>query len=105
MKKRPFWLTVVLVVDSSNNIVLLTAVTDPDLQMRGGGVIQTLEITGGAGLRKDFFLPFGPHFSRKIRGGPVAPRAPPLGFASEQYLFLLRKSLEKRFFIYLASPN
>ena len=78
MKKRPFWLTVVLVVDSSNNIVLLTAVADPDLQMRGGGHPDPRDNGGGAGLRKDFFLPFGPHFSRKIRGGPVAPRAPPL---------------------------
>ena len=45
-----------IVVDSSNNIVLLTAVADPDLQMRGGGVIQTLEITGGGGSPKGFFF-------------------------------------------------
>ena len=71
MKKRPFWLTVALVVDSSNNIVLLTAVADPDLQMRGGGGHpDPRDNGGGAGLQKDFFLPFGPHFSRKIRGGP-----------------------------------
>ena len=63
MKKRPFWLTVVLVVDSSNSIVLLAAVTDPDLQM-GGGVHPDPRIRGG-GLPKKFFRFFGPHFGRK----------------------------------------
>ena len=67
MKKRPFWLTVVLVVDSSNNIVLLAAVADPDLQTRGaggGGVHPDPGIRGG-GLPKKFFRFFGPHFCRK----------------------------------------
>ena len=64
MKKRPFWLTVVLAIDSSNSIVLLAAVTDPDLQMGGGGVHPDPRIRGG-GLSKNFFRFFGPHFGRK----------------------------------------
>ena len=58
-----------IVVDSSNSIVLLTAMADPDLQIRGGGGHPDPEITGGVS-RRIFFLPFGPHFGRKIRGGP-----------------------------------
>ena len=56
MKKRPFWLTVVLVVDSSNNIVLLTAMADPDLQMRGGGGHPDPRDNGGDGSPKGFFF-------------------------------------------------
>ena len=61
MKKRPFWLTVVI-----NSIVLLAAVADPDLQMGGGGgeVHPDPGIRGG-GLPKKFFRFFGPHFGRK----------------------------------------
>ena len=42
-------------------------VADPDLQIRGGPVIQTLR-SGGGGVHKDFFRPFGPQFGLKIRG-------------------------------------
>ena len=59
MKKRPFWLTVVLVVDSSNNIVLLTAVADPDLQMRGGGHPDPRDNGGGRVSERIFFCPSG----------------------------------------------
>ena len=54
---------------------------DPDLEIRGGGVIQTLR-QGGGGLPKKLFWPsFGPHFGLRIRGGgapPVPPMEPPL---------------------------
>ena len=39
------------------------SVADPDLQIRGGGVIQTDK--GGS---CQFFLAFRPHFGLKIRG-------------------------------------
>ena len=41
----------------------------------GGGGHPDPEITGGAGLQKIFFRPFGPHFGLKIRrgGGPPGP--------------------------------
>ena len=65
MKKRPFWLTVVLAIDSSNSIVLLAAVTDPDLQMGGGGGVHPDPRIRGGGLPKKFFRFFGPHFGRK----------------------------------------
>ena len=83
MKKRPFWLTVVI-----NSIVLLAAVADPDLQIRGGG--------GGhpdPGIRKravspkNFFRFLGPHFRRKIRGGGEGSPGPSHGFATDQYFF------------------
>ena len=49
---------------------------DPDLEMAGGGGggggNQDLEIRAG-GLQKHFFRPFGPHFGRKITGGPPGP--------------------------------
>ena len=32
----------------------------------------------GNGLSKCFFRPFGPQFGPKVRGGALAPRAPPL---------------------------
>ena len=99
MKKRPFWLTVVLVVDSSNSIVLLTAMADADLQIRRGGGHPDPGIRKRAVSPKNFFRFLGPHFRRKIRG--VGAGSPGLshGFATDQYFFffLLRKSLEKRF--------
>ena len=39
-------------------LTVLIALADPDLQM------------GGGRSPKKFFRPFGPHFGRKIRGGP-----------------------------------
>ena len=86
MKKRPFWLTVVI-----NSIVLLAAVADPDLQIRGGG-------EGGhpdPGIRKravspkNFFRFLGPHFRQKIRrgGGGAGSPGPSHGFATDQYFF------------------
>ena len=44
----------------------LVAVPDPDLEISGGPVIQTLRLgrAGGAGLQKNFL------FGLKIRGGP-----------------------------------
>ena len=53
----------------------LTAVADPDLQIRGGRSHPDPEIRGG-GLKKNFFRAFGPHFDLKL-GGRV-PQAPPL---------------------------
>ena len=44
---------------------VIATVPDPDLGMGGGGP-------------PNFFRPFGPQFSLKIRGGGVAPRGPPL---------------------------
>ena len=57
----------------------LVAVPDPDLEISGGPVIQTLRLGGGgrgvgAGLQKNFL------FGLKIRGGAQAPPLdPPLG--------------------------
>ena len=60
---------------------------DPELQIRGSAVIQTLRKgERGAGSPKNIFLPFGPQFGCKIRvvvemgGGGVGGggRAPPL---------------------------
>ena len=48
-------------------------VADPDLQIRGSPVIQTLRQGGGGRLQKIFFRPFGPQ-SGLIIGG-----ASPLG--------------------------
>ena len=47
---------------------------DPELEISraGGGGHQDLEIRAG-GLQKNFFRPFGPHFGRKITGGPSRP--------------------------------
>ena len=65
MKKRPFWLTVVI-----NSIVLLAAVADPDLQIRGGvGGNPDPGIRKRAVSPKNFFRFLGPHFRRKIRSG------------------------------------
>ena len=53
-------------------------VTDPDLQMRGrGGGRSSRPGDKGGAVSKNFFLPFGPHFGRKIRG-PPGPPGPPL---------------------------
>ena len=41
---------------------------EPDLEISGGG--------RGAGLEKKIFLPFGPQFGLKIRGGPGPPDPP-----------------------------
>ena len=49
-------------------LTVLIALADPDLQMGGGGHPDP-EIRGGRSPKK-FFRPFGPHFGRKIRGGP-----------------------------------
>ena len=49
---------------------------DSDLQLRGGGYIQT-RIEGGAGLKRIFFRRFGLQFGPKIRKGRV-PRGPSL---------------------------
>ena len=58
---------------------------EPDRHIRGGGggpVIQTLRKRGARSLKK-FFLPFGPQFGVKVRGGrgpgpPTPPLDPPL---------------------------
>ena len=56
-------------------------VADPDLQIRGaGGGHSDPEIMGeggGAGLEKKI-RSFGPHFGRKITGGPRPPGPLPL---------------------------
>ena len=53
--------------------------SDPDLQISGGGSGRTdPEIRGGGGaVWENFFRPFGPRFGLKIRGSRT-PRAPPL---------------------------
>ena len=68
MKKRPFWLTVVLVVDSSNSIVLLTAMADADLQIRRGGSSRPWDKEEG-GLPQKFFSVLRASFSSKNKGG------------------------------------
>ena len=55
---------------------ILIPVADPDLQIRGGAVIQTLRL-GGARPQKKCCRPSGPHFRLKIKGGR-APWALPL---------------------------
>ena len=51
--------------------------SDPDLQIRGGGPGHTDPEIGGGGVWENFFRPFGPRFDLKIRGSR-SPRAPPL---------------------------
>ena len=88
VKKRSFWLTVVLAGDSSNSIVLLAAVTDPDLQTRGAGSSRPWD-KGGRSPKKIFSV---------LRASFWSP-----GFATEQYLFsfFTKKEFRKTFFIYL----
>ena len=65
------------------------SMADPDLQMgRGGGgrSSRPWDKEGGPSLPTNFFRLFGPHFDRKIRGGP--------GPSPE---FLLCCSISKRF--------
>ena len=50
-------------------------VADPDLQIRGAQVIQTLR--WGGGVQKEFFWPFGPQIGLKKRGGPSPPGTSP----------------------------
>ena len=50
---------------------------DLDPQMREGGGHPDPEIRGEPGLKKNFFRPFGAHFSLKIRGEGRVPRSPP----------------------------
>ena len=51
-------------------------VADPDLQIRGAQVIQTLR-WGGGGVQKEFFWLFGPQIGLKKRGGPSPPGTSP----------------------------
>ena len=51
----------------------MCSVADPHLQIRGRGGHPDPEIREGAASKKNFFWPFGPHFSLKIRGGGVVP--------------------------------
>ena len=57
---------------------------DPDLDIRGSLVIQTLRKKAGGGSQKNFFQPFGPQFGLKIRGwgggggGHRSPWNPPM---------------------------
>ena len=67
-----------------NSTVLLAAVADPDLQIRGGGAHSDPGIRGG-GLPKEFFSVLRASFWSKIRGG--GPPGPSPGFDTEQYLF------------------
>ena len=63
--------------------------TDPDLEIRGGGGSghPDPEIRGEQSHPK-FFRPFGPHFGLKIRGGGgtpgPSPRSPPLKCGREE---------------------
>ena len=55
-----------------------TSVADPDLQIRGGGWTSRPWDKGwGAVSKENFFQPFGPQFSLKIRWGGRAPRPLP----------------------------
>ena len=55
----------------------LLTVADPDLQIRGEGVvIQTLRKGRGDSIKKKIYRPFGPQFGLKIKEGPG--RAPSL---------------------------
>ena len=54
----------------------------PDLQIgRGGSGHPDPEISGGHGLKKNYFQPFGPQFGLKLTkgrgGGGTAPLDPP----------------------------
>ena len=66
-------------------------VADSDLQISGGrgGGRPDPDIRGGAGLKKIFFWPFGPHFGLKIRGGQ-GPPSPFLGSASVPISFPIK---------------
>ena len=55
--------------------LIITAVLDPDLEIRWGGRSSSPSHKGGRSL-KNFFPPFGPQFGLKIGGGAF--RAPPL---------------------------
>ena len=52
-------------------------VADPDHKIRGEPGHPDCEIRGG-GLKKKFFLPFGPQIGLKIRDGRAPPLDPPL---------------------------
>ena len=54
-------------------------VTDPDLQIRGGGGGRSFRPwdKGGEAASKNFFPPFGPQFGLKRRGARAPPLNPP----------------------------
>ena len=59
----------------------MIAVADPDIQLGGGGVIQTLRQGADTRSPKKIFRPFGSQFGIKITGGagdPAPPLDPPL---------------------------
>ena len=47
---------------------------DPGLQIKGGGGGNGHPDPQGAGLKKEFLPPFGPHFGLKKAGAPPPPR-------------------------------
>ena len=60
---------------------------DPDLEIRGGGGVQSsrpLE-KGGPGLQKNFF--FGPGLKIRKGGGGQRPQAPPLNLPLQQQVY------------------
>ena len=59
------------------------SVSDPDFQIRRGGCHPDPEIRGVPGLKKEFFLPFGPHFDLTTREGGEPPRGPSPGSATD----------------------
>ena len=61
-----------IVVDSSNSIVLLTAMADPDLQIRGGGGHPDPEIRGV----KSIFFGLQASFWSKNKGVGAGPSGP-----------------------------
>ena len=68
------------------------SVADPDLQIRRGGSGHPHpERRGGTGLQTNFFPPFGPHFARKVRGGP-GPPDPPLSVVAVKSVVAIRTS-------------
>ena len=62
---------VAVIKDNTRNFwycLYVSAVADPDLQIREGGGHPHPEIREEPGLNKKFFRPFGPKFGLKVRG-------------------------------------
>ena len=74
-----------------------SALTNPDLQIRGGGVIQTLRWGGGgvAVLKKNVFSSFGPQFwSKEPSPGSATARVSQI-VSSSRLIFLKFLLLKK----------
>ena len=67
--------------------LIITAVLDPDLEIRWGGRSSSPLHKGGPSLKK-FFPPFGPQFGLKIGG--AGPPGPSPGSATVQYNYIIK---------------